>query len=299
MLINEPNGRIYEAAIAGAQFFLVSGLLVAVVALDNPAPSSFLLALAALLFALAVGTRLVMVLPVGFMVLMMAYRLWKALRLSPWVLARKLFALGLPLIICFIGLGWYNWARFGSVTETGISYQCGLNQNYGGALFSPNYLVQNLYTYLFHPPSVTPEFPFLFPNEIAVVGLLFIAPFTVFAILSMTILFRKSAPKDSSSSGANGMDFLSWIITSLMGTFLSAFGLLLISLWTMIRYLADFMPALSMLSILGFWLGYQLLAQRPRYQRLYSILGIILAGATVTDNILLSISVRYLGRTGV
>lgn len=295
MLINEPNGRIYEAAIAGAQFFLVSGLLAAVIALDKPAPSSFLLALTGLLFALAVGTRLVILLPVGVMVLMIAYRLWKSLRLSPLDLTRKLLSLSLPLILCFMGLGWYNWARFGSVTETGISYQlAGLDQNYGNALFSLNYFVQNLYTYLFHPPAVAPEFPFLYPKEIAVVGLLFIAPFTAFAILSMTTLFRKSAQKDSA-----GIDFLNWIITSLTVTFLSAFGLLLISLWTMIRYLADFMPVLSMLSMLGFWLGYRSLSQTPRSQKMYSILGIILAGAGIAVNILLSISVKYLGRTGL
>lgn len=295
MLINEPNGRIYEAAIAGAQFFLVSGLLAAVIALDKPAPSSFLLALTGLLFALAVGTRLVILLPVGVMVLMIAYRLWKSLRLSPLDLTRKLLSLSLPLILCFMGLGWYNWARFGSVTETGISYQlAGLDQNYGNALFSLNYFVQNLYTYLFHPPAVAPEFPFLYPKEIAVVGLLFIAPFTVFAILSMTTLFRKSAQKDSA-----GIDFLNWIITSLTVTFLSAFGLLLISLWTMIRYLADFMPVLSMLSMLGFWLGYRSLSQTPRSQKMYSTLGIILAGAGIAVNILLSISVKYLGRTGL
>lgn len=295
MLINEPNGRIYEAAIAGAQFFLVSGLLAAVIALDKPAPSSFLLALTGLLFALAVGTRLVILLPVGVMVLMIAYRLWKSLRLSPLDLTRKLLSLSLPLILCFMGLGWYNWARFGSVTETGISYQlAGLDQNYGNALFSLNYFVQNLYTYLFHPPAVAPEFPFLYPKEIAVVGLLFIAPFTAFAILSMTTLFRKSAQKDSA-----GIDFLNWIITSLTVTFLSAFGLLLISLWTMIRYLADFMPVLSMLSMLGFWLGYRSLSQTPRSQKMYSTLGIILAGAGIAVNILLSISVKYLGRTGL
>jgi hypothetical protein len=299
MLINEPNGRIYEASISAAQFFLVSGFLVAVVALDRPAPSSLLLALTGFLWALAIGTRLVIALPVGFLSLMIAYRLWKTMHLSPLSLAGKLLSLSWPLILCLVGSGWYNWARFGSLTETGISYQlAGVNQNYGDALFSPAYFAQNLYTYLFHPPSVTPHFPFLYPREIAGVGLFFIAPFTMFAILSVTPLLPQMPLKPSSSPKAHGMDLLDWIITSLFGSFLAAFGLLLISLWTMIRYLADFMPALTILSILGFWQGYQFLAQTPRYQRMYSTVGIILAGATITVNILLSISVRYLGRTG-
>lgn len=299
MLINEPNGRIYEAAIAGAQFFLMSGFLVAVVALDRPAPSSFLLAFAGILWALAIGTRLVIALPVGFLTLMIAYRMWKTAHSSPVLRPMKLLSLGLPLIICFIGLGWYNWARFGSVTETGISYQlAGLDQNYGNALFSPHYVLQNLYAYLFHPPSLTVDFPFLYPKEIALVGLLFLAPFTIFALLPVASLLRRPTLKNSSGSKANGMDSLKWIVASLFAAFLSAFGLLLISLWTMIRYLADFIPALTVLSVLGFWQGYQLLAGRPRYQRLYSILGITLAAVSIIVNILLSTSVKYLGRTG-
>jgi hypothetical protein len=299
MLINEPNGRIYEAAISATQFFLVGGFIVTVVAFSRPAPSSFLLALTGLLWALAIGTRLVIVLPVGFLSLMIAYRLWKTARLSPLSLAGKLFSLCLPLLLCLIGSGWYNWARFGSPTETGIAYQlAGVNQNYGDALFSPVYFVQNLYIYLFHPPSVVPQFPFLYPNEITGIGLLFIAPFTAFAILSMITLLRNGTQTNPSEAKTDEIDFLGWIITSLSGAFLCAFGLLLISLWTTIRYLADFMPALAMLSVLGFWQGYQLLAQKPHYQRIYSTLGIILAGASITINILLSISVRYLGRTG-
>lgn len=299
ILINEPNGRIYEAAISGTQFFLMGGFLVAVIALDRPAPSSFLLGVTGFLWALAIGTRLVIALPVGFMILMIAYRIWKTMSLSLMGVAMKLFSLSLPLILCFIGLGWYNWARFGSPTETGLSYQlAGVNQNYGNALFSPSYFFQNLYTYLFHPLSMVPQFPFLYPQEVTVMGLLFIAPFTILAMLSMTMLSMNSTQKDLFGVKDNGTDFLDWIITCLIGTFLCAFGLLLISFWTTIRYLADFMPALTMLSILGFWQGYQLLAQKPRYQRLYSILGIILAVASIIVNILLSISVKNLGRTG-
>jgi hypothetical protein len=115
----------------------------------------------------------------------------------------------------------------------------------------------------------------------------------------MITLLRRGTQKDVSAANTHETDFQGWIIASLSGAFVCAFGVLLISLWTMIRYLADFMPALAMLSVLGFWRGYQLLAQKPRHQRMYSIMGIILAGASITVNILLSISVRYLGRTGL
>jgi hypothetical protein len=234
------------------------------------------------------------------MVLMIAYRMGKTMHGSPGDLAIKLISLSLPIILGFIGLGWYNWARFGTLTETGISYQlAGMNQNDANILFSPDYLVQNLNTYLFYPPVLTQQFPFLYPKEIPIIGLLFIAPFTMFAILSTITLFMKRMPIESYSDKANEIDFLKWIITSLTAAFLSAFGFLLISSWTMIRYLADFMPALTMLSILGFWHGYQLLVEQSRNQRFYLILGIFLAIVSISMNLLLSIAVKNLGRTGL
>ena len=45
ILINEPNGRIYEAAIAGGQFFLLGGFLIAVLAFQQTVPSPFMLTL--------------------------------------------------------------------------------------------------------------------------------------------------------------------------------------------------------------------------------------------------------------
>jgi hypothetical protein len=41
MLVNEPNGRVYEAAIAGAQFFLLGGLVVALRSFNSLMISNF------------------------------------------------------------------------------------------------------------------------------------------------------------------------------------------------------------------------------------------------------------------
>jgi hypothetical protein len=303
MLINEPNGRIYEAAISGAQFFFMGGLLTTIIVFKKPIPSSFALLFTSFLWALAIGTRLVLVVPVSFMMLMIAYRIWKTTRSSLTTLAMKLVSLSFPVILCLVCLGWYNWSRFGSVTETGFSYAlAGTNLNIHNDLFSPIYITPNLYTYLLQPPASMAQFPFLYPKESSpVIGLMFIAPFTVFAILSTVNLLmnatRNASSKSLEKDNSNGL--LNWIIANLLGTFSSAFFVILTFFWIATRYVADFMPALAILSMVGFWQGYRLLRQRPLMQRMYSMLGIVLITASITINILLSISVKYIGRTGL
>ena len=316
VLINEPNGRIYEAAILGAQFFLMGGFLIAVIASGKPTPSSLSLLLTGSLWALAIGTRLVMIVPIGFMSLMIAYRIWRTSSISRMNFAVKLISLSLPMALCLVFLGWYNLARFGSVTETGFSYAlAGVNlQQHHNDLFSPVYIVQNLYSYILKPPVGTSQFPFLHPENALlpfyslpdaygtnpVTGLLFIAPFTLFAILpTVTLLIRTSRNALFKSIGKdNSNDLLDWIIISLLGAFSLAFFLLLIFFWAAMRYLGDFMPAISMISVFGFWQGYQLLGQRLINRRIYSIIGIIFAIAGIVISILLSISVKQLGFHG-
>jgi hypothetical protein len=300
MLINEPNGRIYEAAVAGAQFFLMGGFLAAVIAFNKPIASPWWLTLTGFLWALAIGTRLIIVVPIGFMSLMVAYRISKTSRASPMRLATRWIAFGSPLVLGFIGLGWYNWARFGSVTETGFSYQLGPVNMGTESLFSSTYVFQNLYSYLLQYPVGMPQFPFLFPKEVSpVVGLLFTAPFTAFAILTAVTLFKKATWKPSSGPKENNSDFLDWIITSLVGAFALAFFMILFYFWIAVRFVGDFIPALVMLSILGFWQGYQLLSRRPVHRRIYSILGIMFTSIGVLIHILLSAAVKQIGRTGI
>ncbi len=300
ILVNEPNGRIYEAAISGAQFFLMGGFLVVVLALNRPVPSSLALALAGFSWALAIGTRLTVALPIGFIVFMVVVWIWKTPQ-SSVSLVLKLTSLGLPLILGFIGLGWYNWARFDSVTETGLSYQLSGANMQSSSLFSPIYIIRNLHNYLFQPPSTRWQFPFLYPKEVSpVIGLLFIAPFTLFALLPVITLLRKVARNIFSKQKVkDSYSFLDWITTNLFFTFLLAFCMILIYFWSAMRFLGDFMPALTTLSMLGFWQGYQLLAQRSVYQKVYSIFGAMFASAGAIVNILISIAIKQFGRTGL
>lgn len=91
-------------------------------------------------------------------------------------------------------------------------------------------------------------------------------------------------------SQAPDSEFFSWIIICLTGCWLAAFGVLQFFFWAAMRYMQDFMPALMMLSLIGFWQGYKLLAPRPAARKLYAVFGIVLAIASIIISTLLAIS---------
>lgn len=310
-LLSQP--KIYETAIAGGQFFFIAGLLSAVIALDRPTPSSWRLALAGIFWTLAVGTRSVLVFPIAFMTLMIIYWLFRIDHRSLLKLAIGLIPLGLPLMIGAIAFGWYNWVRFGSISETGFTYALAgpYLQKHLSELFSPAYIFQNLYNYLLNPFAIKGQFPYLYPirgkiDEIlpwqvlpeiysaqAITGILRAAPFTLFAVLPATTLlkqFFKRKQTNYSSEDSKTIS-LNWIMISLIGAFLLSFASLLTFFWTAMRYAEDFIPTLTLLSIIGFWQGYQALSQSSNKGKMYTVLGLILAGLSIVTGTFLALSI--------
>ena len=309
MLIGMLRGGIYEAAIVAGQFFLISGFLLALAAVDRASPSRWRLALAGSLWALALGSRNLLILPVGFFALMSAYWIYRTCRGSIKKTLLELIPLGLPLACGLIGLAWYNWARFGSITETGFSYAlAGPDiQKYAGQLFSPIYILQNLYNYLFLPFQVHMQFPFInssmgntealfsfYPlpgiyGANRVTGLFFSAPFVVFAIVPLIRLLwlRFKAASSGIVDEARDRDFFAWLIICLAGACLAAFSVLQLFFWTAMRYLEDFMPALTLLSLIGFWQGLNLLGTGSIKGRLYCLVGVLLAATSIVISILI------------
>jgi hypothetical protein len=57
------------------------------------------------------------------------------------------------------------------------------------------------------------------------------------------------------------------------------------------RYAEDFMPALTLLGIVGFWQGYQVLSRSSNKGKMYIVLGLILAGLSILTGTLLALSV--------
>jgi hypothetical protein len=305
MLDNISGARIYEAAVAGAQFFLMGGFLAAFSAWAGKM-QAWKFFLAGVLWALAVGTRQTVVLAVGFMTLMLAISILK----SDHPLSQKVknfSMLILPLAMGAVCLGWYNWARFGSITETGLYYQ----MNHGfvhyrtDELMGYKYIFQNIYNYLFLPFGMDSKFPFLYPlpgsrEEIfffsktpsiygsqIITGLFYTVPFIVFS--SVPFLMPRAA---KNSSQDKERTLLNWIAITLAGAALASFGFLLIFFWAAMRYAEDFMPSLILLSVIGFWQGYSHLLNKPMARRLYAAAGVLLAGTSIIVSTLLAVSIN-------
>jgi len=316
ILVNEPNGRIYEASIAGGQFFLLWGFLISLRTAHSPVPSNVRLALTGTLWSLALGTRLTLILSVIFSTVWLGSQILSMIQLPFIDRVKKLVSLGLPLFLCVLLLGWYNWFRFGSVTETGYSYQlAGVNlQKYRGDLFSPAYVVQNLYNYFLHPPGSRSEFPFLYPTKgkeenivsiyplpdvyqtNPITGLLLTFPFVLFSAVPLIAMGRRSIATVQPETGSFNVDSahsLNSILTGLFIMFSSALFLLAVFFWAAMRYMVDFIPSITLISSIGFWQGYQLLAKKPAWRKLYSMSGIFLGCATVIISQLVAIALIY------
>ncbi|HET7144378.1 MAG TPA: hypothetical protein VFI68_10195 [Anaerolineales bacterium] len=315
MLNNYRGARIYEAAISGGQFFFVSGLLFIIVSLNSSLPSRWKLSLAGIFFALAIGTRLVLFIPVGIIAVLTALWVFK----SNSGLPQKIFNLFMfifPLVLGFASLGWYNWARFGSFTESGLYYQLAgyyVQKNFPD-LFKPIYIYQNIYNYLISPFRLEAQFPFAYVeygNSKAVfssyrlpslytsqqiTGLFYTVPFVVFSIIPFLALLSTRIKKQSRMAFATGNDghLYNRIILALGASFLSAFGFLTLYFWTAMRYIEEFMPALIMLSVIGFWQGNQMLADKPVLRKYFSSFGFGLAAISIVMSNLIAISINDL-----
>ena len=314
ILNNYKGARIYEASITGGQFFLMSGFILALTTLKQPA-SRWRLAFAGMLWALAIGTRFIVALPIGLMVLMVTgWMLW----LNHWSLKKnpEITFLSLPIAFGFVCLGWYNWARFGSVTESGLFYQLpgAINlQKHYGELINPIYILQNLYNYFLYPFSVRFQFPYLYAeygntkaifssyhlpvlySAQAITGLIYTVPFIVFSLIpvgrNINNFYRKKTLNDRSLS-SDEQSKLNWVTLTLSGACLAIFGFLLSFFWVAMRYLEDVMPLLIMLSIVGFWQGFQALSKKPIIRRLYTSLGVVLAVASILLSTLVALSIN-------
>jgi hypothetical protein len=284
------DAHMYEVAIGGGQFFFVGGLYWLFRAFGKP--SAWWLALAGTFFALAVGSRNILALPVAFLALVVLIWVIKTQRSQSF---KFILAIFMPLILGAVSYAWYNYARFGDITEFGFRYQLtsfNLYENIDET-FSLSYIPPNLFKTLVNPLERRDAFPFirairwigptwlddsmsqfyLYYAE-AVTGLLVGSPFVIFAFLAG---LRKK----------KGFD---WIFISLAGSTLLIFFTLQVFFYTVMRYHIDLLPALSILAVIGFWQGLHWLEQRPVARISFALLGIILMAYSFVISFLLTIS---------
>lgn len=252
---------MYEFAIAGGYAFGMAALLFLYRALRSSAWRKTALALSSLCLGLAVCSRPVYVLVPAILLAALWHFRRRELRSVPGRSALPgLFAAAAAPIGCVYALmALYNYLRFGSVTEFGVTYI--LSGVYEAKVphFGFNYVPYNLSAVLFHPPSLDRYFPFLHAAPIttpvppfhfgtdALCGVLPLVP-VLFAGFGLFCAEKPSPAAVAEPAPAGPGVFFG----ALFWTGASVLGLLLCFCAAMTRYTADFMPAFALLAASGF-----------------------------------------------
>lgn len=269
-LLTRPS--FYEASIAGGQFFLMAGFYWLYTAFRTEEPNKFLLFLSALAFASAGGTRINLLPAVVFLAIFTAWRIYISGKRVFFRSIPALLAVALPLMITAAGLAWYNHDRFGSIFEFGHKYQLtgpALTADYRNT-GSIRYILPNAYTYLFRPPVVENEFPFLripwikedmWPFFIRlpehyyytepVAGLLLIIPPVGWAALLLLSALWSVLNGDTTTvphAERKNSNTSSWIMFPMLGYVLIQLLILLVFINSAMRYLVDISSVLIVLS---------------------------------------------------
>lgn len=202
-------------------------------------------------------------------------------------LLKKIMSLFLPFITISGLLAFYNYVRFDSIFEFGISYQL-LSEagQYPGLFYKENLgynFVFGLYNYFFRPPSFDFDYPYIHfiykyldPRQIYYgyllensAGVLCTAPF-------LAMIFLLPGKLLESCKKETHLKKLAWFISSIaIIPFIIVGFFLTLSICTQ-RYISDFLPYLILLAILSVWLHEKNLnsTESTKIQRFYYLSGI-------------------------
>lgn len=280
------EGRIYEAAIIAAQFFLVGGFFFLLPALDKPTNSR--LVLAGTFFALSIGSRTTILPAIGLLSIL--FLIW-AIQTQRPRLVPILFSFAIPLAAGGVMYGWYNYARFDSFAEFGYRYQLTSYNLYEkiGETFAVEYVPPNLYKTILNPLERRDTFPHIFPTRWSgpdwltnyhpkmyltftenITGILISSPFALLALLAF-IQPRKD---------------LRWMLAAILSTFLGVFFTLQAFFFVAMRYMLDAVPSLTLLAVIGFWHGFDVFKSR----KTYTTFALLILVYTVALSLLISYS---------
>ena len=154
-------GRDYEASIACAYMLLFIGLYcLARGSLTRPNP--VFLALGSLALGLAIAARPSAAAGIVFVIAAAAMVVGKGARIGSGRRNSCLAALIVPYLVMIVLVALFNYARFGSISEFGQSYQLSLVDVRTYPFESFSYIPKGLYAYLLSPVRVLGDFPYLF-----------------------------------------------------------------------------------------------------------------------------------------
>ena len=260
-----------------SQLFFIGGCYWAYSAFRTTPTSWWKIALASLHWALAIGTRITILPAVLFLVLTVLFHVWKEKKLyHPGKLVLTLSAIIVPLLILMVGLGWYNYARFGSITEFGLRYQLAqVDYQKFTKVFSTDYLHENFQNYFLKPFSTLPRFPFLraietiYSNE-RITGLLYTTPFFLIILIPLgRLIFSGSILETIHEAVRKGLPSESWLALGLAGSSLILLSIILLYYYPAVRFTEEFMPSMMLLAAMSLGTGYEILKENPAFRKTY------------------------------
>ncbi|MBI9051337.1 MAG: hypothetical protein JEZ00_18075 [Anaerolineaceae bacterium] len=315
MLWLTTRPSVYESAIASGQFFLLVGLYAALRALWSESKTGGWLLLAGFAWGAAVNCRLNLAVGVGWFGLCLAYFLFRKNHWTRWL--QQMTLLALPLILWMGAMAGYNFLRFGNPLETGHKYQLngpGMPTEYSQVM-SLGYLLPSLYSYLIRPflieghtPYVSVPFiseqmwPFFirlpkyyyYPEPTA--GILLTTPVVWLAFLPLLNGLKKfkdwlleNNPLPEAGASLQLRQF--WWIGG--GTAGILFFILLIFNAASMRYLADVLPMILLLSTVGFYWARQQIQDNPVWKPLLSLTAGLLFILSAVFSVLANLSNHF------
>lgn len=265
---------VYVVSALSAQFFLFCALFLARKGFYGRDIGWWRWALAGLLLGLVLSARINLILVVGWTSLFLIVQTAIYHRKDWHKRARQVLVMGLPLALVIGLIMAYNAARFDSPFEFGSRYQLTVTNinDFYGSVVSASYIPANLYIYLFQPPGLKADFPFLYSNWLKenswpffirlqkgylftdpVDGLLWTAPFLVFLWFPLKKIFHSLGEWRQK----NRLTFNRQQI-SLLGLFLGggliAIVFILFFYYPTMRYLIDGIPSLILVAVIGAWM---------------------------------------------
>lgn len=250
--------RIYPIPILSALFFAFSGLAAFVYAkrcfLQKDLMPKRVLVLGGLLMACTLGCRPQYVLSAALIVVL----LWKEIRAGEFFSRRgfgNTVAVVVPFLLVAMPVCWYNYVRFGSITDFGASYNL-TGADMTAYSFDPIAIIVRIMEYLFLPPQVTSTFPYiqavnqvsgfpscLFTNEPVFGGFFAFAP----VALAVLCLFARSVRGRLALRGTLGLS---------LGCLVLAVAVLVVVSYVSgvtMRYYADFAWLVLIAAVLVIW----------------------------------------------
>jgi hypothetical protein len=272
------RAMVYECAILAGAAFVMLGFYFWLRGLESES-APWWMAAAGLSFGFAAGSRPHFALLAGACVV--ATAVYCARRESSWraLVGSKALAVAIPVTLCGLGLLWYNWARFGSVTEFGVTYQLSVNRIEGIRPAFGKFLA-GLYYFLICPVRLRETFPFLQAQGDAIFGGWvpkgqFVEPIAGLFTTTPVYVLGFFLPAFSVWRRKARTSAVRMIVWAIWGAAMTVFLILCPLGWACLRYSVDFAPEFLVLSLL---VAAALIARSRQRRRRWAAMA-VLAGA--------------------